>query len=40
MDYLARNANEIASAYDFFAILSEHSDADWSLLKAKYFQNP
>lgn len=39
-DYVIRNTNEIASANDFFVILGEHTDADWSLLKAKYFREP
>jgi hypothetical protein len=39
-DYVAQRTNSIVTAGDFFAILGEHTDADWSLLKAKYFQNP
>lgn len=39
-DYLNRNTKELASAADFFDILREHSDADWSSLKSKYFQKP
>ena len=39
-DYVARNTQKIATADDFFAILREHSDADWSLLKTKYFEYP
>ena len=39
-DYVTRNTNEIASANDFFAILGEHTDVDWSQLKAKYFRYP
>jgi hypothetical protein len=39
-DYVARSTNQIATADDFFAILGEHTNADWSLLKAKYFRYP
>jgi aminopeptidase N len=39
-DYLARNTQKLATADGFFRILSEHSNADWSALKAEYFQNP
>jgi aminopeptidase N len=39
-DYVTRSTNQIATADDFFTILREHTDADWSLLKAKYFRNP
>ncbi len=39
-DYANRNTHKIVKADDFFTILSEHTDADWILLKAKYFQNP
>jgi aminopeptidase N len=39
-DYLTRNTNKLATLDDFFTILSEHSDADWSRLKANYFRNP
>ena len=39
-DYLARNTQKLATADGFFRILSEHSYADWSALKAEYFQNP
>jgi hypothetical protein len=39
-DYLAQNTNEIATGTDFFAILRQHTEADWSLLKAKYFRFP
>jgi hypothetical protein len=37
-DYLARNTHRLATTADFFNILSEHTDANWSLLKAKYFR--
>ncbi len=37
-DYIARNTGHIATADDFFAILHEHSDADWSRLLSEYFQ--
>jgi len=39
-DYLIRNTHQFATTDGFFAIMSEHSDVDWSQLKAKYFQNP
>ncbi len=39
-DYLDSNKNGLATADDFFDILSKHTDADWSTLKTKYFQNP
>lgn len=39
-DYVARHSQGLATADEFFAILGEHSAADWSLLKAKYFQYP
>jgi hypothetical protein len=39
-DYLDRRTNEFATADDFFVILREHSDADWTMLKTQYFQTP
>ena len=39
-DYIARSTHQIVTTDDFFSILSEHTDANWSLLKAKYFRNP
>jgi hypothetical protein len=37
-DYLACNTSRLANADDFFAILREHSDADWNTLLSSYFQ--
>jgi hypothetical protein len=39
-DYLDRNAKDLATAPEFFDILREYSDADWTNLKMEYFQNP
>lgn len=39
-DYVDHNTNQIVTANDFFALLDDHTDADWSLLKAKYFRSP
>jgi len=38
-DYVGRKTNQLATADDFFAILRLHTDADWSELSAKYFEN-
>ena len=37
-DYASRNADGPVTGDDFFAILREHSDADWSGLVAEYFR--
>ena len=39
-DYLNRKTSGLATADDFFAILREHSEADWTNLMAQYFQTP
>jgi hypothetical protein len=39
-DYVTSNTHKIATSEDFFTTLGKHTDADWRLLKAKYFQNP
>jgi hypothetical protein len=39
-DYLERNANELVKSADFFTILGDHTETDWSLLKAEYFRYP
>jgi hypothetical protein len=39
-DYLNRNSGQIATRQTFFAILSEHTDADWQPLVSQYFSNP
>jgi hypothetical protein len=38
-DYTARSTGRLATADGFFAILREHSDADWSALLEEYFDN-
>jgi len=37
-DYAAQKAYQTAFAVDFFAILEEHTDQDFSTLLAEYFQ--
>ena len=37
-DYLAQNTHGLATSADFFTILRQHTETDWSLLKAKYFR--
>lgn len=39
-DYLNRNSGQIATRQSFFAILREHTDADWQPLVSQYFSNP
>jgi len=38
-DYAIRNTGKLVSSDDFFAILGEHTDADWSALLTEYFQS-
>jgi aminopeptidase N len=38
-DYLIQNTYQIATSADFFRILGTHSEADWSDLVSRYFQN-
>jgi aminopeptidase N len=38
-DYTTRSTGRLATAEDFFAILGENSDADWSALLEEYFEN-
>lgn len=38
-DYTTRNTGKLATRDDFFTILGEHSNADWSALLVKYFEN-
>ncbi|MCJ7701261.1 MAG: M1 family metallopeptidase [Anaerolineales bacterium] len=38
-DYISRYTALLASADDFFGILSEHTSADWGHLLAEYFQS-
>jgi len=40
LDYRAQNAGKIATGDDFFRILREHTDADFSDLTQKYFRMP
>jgi hypothetical protein len=37
-EYITRNTDQLASAEDFFAILEEHTDAEWDDLLVKYFE--
>jgi aminopeptidase N len=39
-DYLAEKIYQIATSADFFRILRTHSEADWSNVVSRYFQNP
>ncbi len=39
-DYVGRNTHQIATEDDFFTLLGEFSDSDWSALKTEYFQFP
>ena len=39
-DYLARERGKIAAPQDFFRILREHTDADFSDITARYFRTP
>lgn len=38
-DYVTRYSNQIATTEDFFSTLRAHSDADWTDLLVKYFEN-